>query len=121
MGGIIGRLVKENLTLENCTNDCTLENKNTTLKNEIMGGILGYGEKKAVIKNCSSKAIIINSNTASIRSGVFGGTWVKDFTVTGCSAGGKYGDTTLDSSNYKTYAFGSGSTFKDATNISFAQ
>ena len=121
MGGIIGRTTKITLTLENCTNDCTLENKNTTLQNEIMGGILGYGASKAVIKSCSSKAIIINPNTAAIRSGVFGGTWVKDFIVTGCSAGGKYGDTVLDSSNYKTYAFGSGSTFKDTANITFAE
>ena len=121
MGGIIGRLAKDNFTMENCTNNCTLENKNTTLKNEIMGGILGYGAKKAVIKSCSSKAIIINSNTQALRSGVFGGTWVAGFTVSDCSTGGKYGDTTLDSSNYKTYTFGSGSTFKDTANISFAE
>ena len=121
MGGIIGRTTKTTLTLENCTNDCTLENKNTTLQNEIMGGILGYGASKAVIKSCSSKAIIINPNTAAIRSGVFGGTWVKDFIVTECSTGGKYGETVLDSSNYKTYAFGSGSTFKDTANITLAE
>ena len=86
-----------------------------------MGGILGYGASKSVIKSCSSKAIIINPNTAAIRSGVFGGTWVKDFIVTECSTGGKYGETVLDSSNYKTYAFGSGSTFKDTANITLAE
>ena len=117
-GGIVGRIAKGNLTIEGCTNNCKLQNTNTT-EHEVLGGIAGFGAVKAIIKDCSSKAVITNVNSAAIRSGVFGGTWVKDFSVSGCSASGQYGETVLDSSNYTTYCFGSGSTFKDCTNISF--
>ena len=121
MGGIIGRTTKTTLAMVNCSNNCTIENKNTVLQNEIMGGILGYGASQISISNCSSKAVIINSNANAIRSGVFGGAWVAGFTVASCSAGGTYVDTVLDSSNYKNHCFGSGSTFKDTANISFAE
>ena len=121
LGGIIGRTTKTTLVMENCANDCTLQNTNTVLKNEIMGGIIGYGANKITVSECSSKAVIINPNTSANRCGVFGGTWVTGFTVADCSAGGKYGDTVLNSSNYKTYCFGSGSTFNDTANISFAE
>lgn len=121
MGGIIGRTTKTTLAMVNCSNNCTLENNNTALQNEIMGGILGYGASKISISNCSSKAVIINANAAAIRSGVFGGAWVAEFTVAGCSAGGKYADTVLNSGNYKDFCYGSGSTFKDTANISFAE
>jgi carbon monoxide dehydrogenase subunit G len=121
LGGIIGRTTKTTLVMKNCANDCTLQNTNTVLKNEIMGGIIGYGANKITVSECSSKAVIINPNASANRCGVFGGTWVTGFTVADCSAGGKYGDTVLNSSNYKTYCFGSGSTFKDTANISFAE
>ena len=121
-GGIVGRGNAAGISFSDChcAEDCTLENTNTAGK-EILGGLIGYGAQKNTLTTCSSKATITNSNASAIRSGVFGGTWVAGFTITGCSAGGKYGDTVLDSSNYKTYAFGSGSTFKDTANITFAE
>ena len=121
-GGIVGRGNAAGISFSDChcAEDCTLENTNTAGK-EILGGLIGFGAQKNTLTTCSSKATITNSNASAIRSGVFGGAWVAGFTITGCSAGGKYGDTVLDSSNYKTYAFGSGSTFKDTANITFAE
>ena len=122
LGGIVGRIANEAFVMDGCDNNCTISNTNTTNTTEIMGGIIGFGAKKGTVKNCSCITTITNSRTTDvIRSGVFGGSWASGFTISSCSAKGKYGETPITKDNLNTYAFGSGSTFKDVTNITYAE
>lgn len=122
LGGIVGRIANEAFVMDGCDNNCTISNTNTTNTTEIMGGIIGFGAKKGTVKNCSCITTITNSRTTDvIRSGVFGGSWTSGFTISSCSAKGKYGETPITKDNLNTYAFGSGSTFKDVTNITYAE
>ncbi len=122
LGGIVGRIANEAFVMDGCDNNCTISNTNTTNTTEIMGGIIGFGAKKGTVKNCSCITTITNSRTTNvIRSGVFGGSWTSGFTISSCSAKGKYGETPITKDNLNTYAFGSGSTFKDVTNITYAE
>lgn len=126
-GGIIGRLAQTGYVLTNChceaestTKECVISNSNTIGK-AILGGIIGYGAKAAKITDCSSKVTITDSYSSAQRSGVFIGALTSGFTFTDCSAGGKYGETTLTEENYTTYCFGSAFTSIATTGITFAE
>ena len=80
VGGIIGYIQNDNVTIKNC------KNYGTITGNELVGGILGGGYKNTSFINCENHG---NITATFIKAGGIAGEKFAVATMTNCTNGGK--------------------------------